>query len=64
MKDYSNYHNIDTRGKIVSDGKRILKHALENGYESEEVLIDGISTKAIIQSKSVSYTHLTLPTKA
>ena len=51
MKDYSNYHNINTNAKLVSDGKRILKHALEHGYESEEVLIDGTPTKAIFQSK-------------
>ncbi|MGM9986062.1 MAG: hypothetical protein ACI35O_02430 [Bacillaceae bacterium] len=51
MKDYSNYHNIDTKTKMVSDGKRILKHALERGYESEDVIVDGKSTKAIIQSK-------------
>ena len=51
MKDYSNYHNINTKAKIVSDGRKILLHALENGFESEEVLIDNVPTKAILQSK-------------
>ena len=51
MKDYSNYHNINTKAKIVSDGRKILLHALENGFESEEVLIDSVPTKAIFQSK-------------
>ena len=51
MKDYSNYHNINTKAKIVSDGKKILNHALINGYESEGIIVDGKETRGVVQSK-------------
>ena len=51
MKDYSNYHEINAKAKMVSDGKRILKHALEQGYESDDINVDGTVIRGIIQSK-------------
>ncbi|PGZ96950.1 hypothetical protein COE51_16395 [Bacillus pseudomycoides] len=50
MKDYSNYYEADTNGKIKYDGDLIFNMAL-NGFEGYEVLIDGIPTKVLLPNK-------------
>lgn len=49
MKDYSNYH-INRNDKIKHDGELLFEYAL-NGYESEDVTINNVATKAIIHTK-------------
>ncbi|MER2059119.1 MAG: hypothetical protein ABTA16_09870 [Niallia sp.] len=39
MKDYSNYHNINTNDKLHRDGMTLLEHSL-NGFESYEAFVD------------------------
>ncbi|MED3792332.1 hypothetical protein P4571_07745 [Niallia alba] len=43
MKDYSNYHNINTNDKIHRDGMTLLEHSL-NGFESYEAFVDSYPT--------------------
>lgn len=51
MRDYSNYHKVNAKEKLKRDGNLIFERALQNGYESYDVLIDGINQRVIIQSK-------------
>ncbi|MEK4824631.1 hypothetical protein NSS71_08730 [Niallia sp. FSL W8-0951] len=43
MKDYSNYHNINTNDKIHRDGMTLLEHSL-NGFESYEAFVESYPT--------------------
>lgn len=46
MKDYSNYYP-SYKELMLESGSFILEHQL-NGFEGEDVVIDGISTKALV----------------
>ncbi|MCM3110034.1 hypothetical protein [Lederbergia lenta] len=40
MKDYSNYHNINTNAKFAHDGELMLNEILENGFESYDAILN------------------------
>ncbi|MCA1025672.1 hypothetical protein LCM23_06180 [Cytobacillus kochii] len=51
MKDYSNYHNVDSNEKIKHDGLLLLEKSL-NGFESREVLInEEYSSRLLVYQK-------------
>lgn len=51
MKDYSNYHDTDIKGKIERDGLFLLEQSLD-GYGGYDVLInDLIETKVLMYQK-------------
>ena len=50
MRDYSNYHNIDTKAKFLHDGELVFDIALD-GLEGYSVQINGVDKKALIQSR-------------
>ena len=50
MKDYRNYHEVDIKSKIESDGNLLFEKAL-NGFEGKDVLINSSPTRVIVTSK-------------
>ncbi|WP_335351997.1 hypothetical protein [Bacillus pumilus] len=51
MRNFKNYHKFNPNQKISFDGQSIFERGLE-GFQGEDVIVDGISVKCLIQSKS------------
>ncbi|WP_313955501.1 hypothetical protein [Bacillus pumilus] len=51
MRNFKNYHKFNPNQKISFDGQSIFERGLE-GFQGEDVFVDGISVKCLIQSKS------------
>ncbi|MFP3589147.1 hypothetical protein SCB29_36960, partial [Paraburkholderia sp. SIMBA_055] len=51
MRNFNNYHKFNPNQKISFDGQGIFERGLE-GFQGEEVLVDGNFAKCLIQSKS------------
>ncbi|MBU8573767.1 hypothetical protein [Bacillus pumilus] len=51
MRNFNNYHKFNPNQKISFDGQGIFERGLE-GFQGEEVFVDGNSAKCLIQSKS------------
>ncbi|MEK5007315.1 hypothetical protein MHI11_09125 [Bacillus sp. FSL K6-3312] len=51
MRNFKNYHKFNPNQKISFDGRGIFERGLE-GFQGEEVFVDGVSVKCLIQSKS------------
>lgn len=51
MKDYSNYHNLNTNDKITHDGLLILEQSLD-GFSGTDVIINNVTqTRVLIYEK-------------
>ncbi|MBX6361877.1 MAG: hypothetical protein IRZ03_17595 [Acidobacterium ailaaui] len=50
MKDYSSYHQINVRDKLISDGNYLFQQAL-NGLSGVDVTVNGINKRLILSPK-------------
>ena len=50
MKDYSNYHGVNSKDKIMHDGNILLDYHLQHSLEAYDVVIGDVSDRVIIQT--------------